>query len=565
MESVFPKTDINVGPSKVNEMLSLFQKQTALLHDQTRVLAGLWQHQQLPVPTDTPIYAQPIPSDISTSDWTVRDHSNGGSHVAETVFASIEKIGGTPRWQLTENSHLVNDLGFDSLMTTTLFAELQKKLGSNAETVKTLRDDFVAGVTVRDILHALEGDRQVIRISVDSEIEREVPFASEHGRLKEALAQIPGSNPFFRIHESFAADTTNIGGRRYINFSAYNYLGLCGDPRVNAAAKEAIDKYGTSVSASRAISGERPFHGELEAEIADFLGTEDALVLLAGHATNETTIGHLMGDGDLILHDSLSHNSIIQGALLSGAARRQFPHNDWEALDRILSKLRSSYRRALIVIEGVYSMDGDIPDLPRFVEVKQRHGAMLMVDEAHSMGTIGQCGRGVSEYFGLDACSADIWMGTLSKAFASCGGYIAGRREIVEYLKYTVPGFLFSVGMSPANACAALAAIRILKQEPERVGRLSTNARLFLADAKEAGLNTGLSKNSPVIPVIVGDSSRALALSEMLFQNGYNIQPVVYPAVEEGQARLRFFMTSAHTAQQIHQAVAAVSECLATL
>jgi 7-keto-8-aminopelargonate synthetase-like enzyme len=299
---------------------------------------------------------------------------------------------------------------------------------------------------------------------------------------------------------------------------------------------------------------------QLERAIADFIGTEASIVFVGGHSTNETVIGHLFGPGDLILHDSLSHNSIMQGALLSGARRRPFPHNDWRTCGKILDEIRHEYRRVLIVVEGVYSMDGDYPDLPQFVQLKQKHKTYLMVDEAHSIGTMGLHGRGMSEHFGVNPREVDLWMGTLSKSFGSCGGYIASSHEIIEYLKYTAPGFVYSVGLSPANAAAALAAIELLQEEPERVARLAENSRLFLRLAKDAGLNTGTSNNTAVVPVITGNSEHALRLSHQLFLRGINVQPILYPAVEERAARLRFFITSTHTADQIRQTVRAVAE-----
>ena len=340
---------------------------------------------------------------------------------------------------------------------------------------------------------------------------------------------------------------------------------MSGDPAVIHAVQDAVAKFGTSVSASRVVSGQKTIHVELERAIADFIGTEDSIVFVGGHSTNETTIGHLFGAGDMILHDSLSHNSILQGAMLSGARRRPFPHNDWKACDEILTELRHEYHQVLIVVEGVYSMDGDYPDLPRFVDVKKRHKAYLMVDEAHSIGTMGLHGRGMSEHFQIEPRDVDLWMGTLSKSFGSCGGYIAGSKELVEYLKYTAPGFVYSVGLSPPNAAAALASLRLLQEEPERVAQLATNSRLFLQLAQEANLNTGTSNNTPVVPVITGNSENALRLSHALFEQGINVQPILYPAVEESAARLRFFITSTHTEAQIRQTVAAVAEALAEI
>ena len=372
-------------------------------------------------------------------------------------------------------------------------------------------------------------------------------------------------NPFFIPQERVNNNTTLIAGRELLNFATYNYLGMCGDPAVSLAAKEAIDLYGTSVSASRLLSGEKPLHGELEKEIADFIGAEDSIVYVGGHATNVSTISHLFGQNDLILHDALSHNSIFHGSLLSGATVIAFPHNDWESLDRILSDRRYRYQRVLIAIEGVYSTDGDIPDLPKFIEVSKDHKAFLMVDEAHSMGILGTTGRGIAEHFGIDPADVDLWMGTLSKSFASCGGYIAGCKALIEYLKYAAPGFVYSVGISPPDAASALAALRVLKAEPERVARLRERSELFLQLAGDRHLNTGPSKDSPVVPIIVGESMKSVQLSHNLFQRGINVPFMFYPSVPQNAARLRFFITCNHTEEQINLAVETVAEELSKL
>jgi 8-amino-7-oxononanoate synthase len=373
-------------------------------------------------------------------------------------------------------------------------------------------------------------------------------------------------NPYFRVHEGAEANGVIIEGREPITFSRYNYLGMSGDPVVSQAAKDAIDRYGTSVSASRLVAGERPLHRQIEQAIADLIGTEDSLVFVSGHATNVTTIGHLFGKPDLIVYDALIHNSVLQGCQLSQATYLPFPHNNWQALDMILRETRPRFRRTLIVIEGVYSMDGDIPELPEFIKIKQRHGAFLMVDEAHSIGVLGKSGRGIVEHFGINPTEVELWMGTLSKSFASCGGYIAGSRALIEYLKYTAPGFVYSVGMSPPNTAAALAAIHLLRQEPQRVTRLHELSGLFLRLARERGLNTGdVSRDSPVIPLIVGNSLKALSLSQALYRQGINVLPMVYPAVPDNSARLRFFVNCTHTPEQIHFTLDVVAQELAAI
>ncbi len=369
-------------------------------------------------------------------------------------------------------------------------------------------------------------------------------------------------NPFFRVHDSVAAATTRIDGREFLNFSSYNYLGLSGHPRVNKAAQEAINRYGTSPSASRLVAGERPVQRLLESELAAFYGVEDAVVFVSGHATNVSTIAALFGPKDLVVHDALIHNSVLEGIKLSGAHRRSFTHNDPQALDALLGQIRGQFERVLIVIEGLYSMDGDIPDLPQFIDIKTRHKAFLMVDEAHALGVLGATGRGIAEHADTDPRAVDIWMGTLSKTLASCGGYIAGSHALVELLKYTAPGFVYSVGISPALAAAALEALHILQEEPQRVQRLQANGRAFLDMARQRGIVTGLSQGSAITPAIIGSSLKATKLSNALFVRGINVQPIIYPAVEEGAARLRFFLSALHTPEQLEAAVHALASLL---
>lgn len=378
--------------------------------------------------------------------------------------------------------------------------------------------------------------------------------------LNEGAAKLGVENPYFRAHDAVAGATTVIDGRSFVNYSSYNYLGLAGHSEVNAAAKAAIDRYGTSASASRLVSGERPIHRELEVELADLHGVEDCVVFVSGHATNVSTIGQLFGAKDLVVHDALVHNSILMGIQLAGARRIPFAHNDWEALDRLLAQCRLQYERVLIVVEGIYSMDGDFPDLPRFVEVKRRHRAFLMVDEAHSLGVMGAGGLGIQEHFGLEGSDVDIWMGTLSKALAGCGGYVAGERALVEHLKCAAPGFVYSVGMSPPLAAAALAALRILRNEPQRAQRLRERGRRFLELARACGIDTGLSAGLSVIPAITHSSLKAARLAAALYRRGINVQPIVYPAVPERSARLRFFVSSEHSEAQIRSTVERLAE-----
>jgi len=384
------------------------------------------------------------------------------------------------------------------------------------------------------------------------------PGYQRYKLISEGAKKIGVANPFFQEIQGISSSDAVVEGRKLVNFSGYNYLGLTGHPAVNAAAIAAIEKFGTSVSASRIVSGERSLHRELEHALAEIHGAEDSVAMVSGHATTVTTLGYLFGSRDLILHDALIHNCAVEGAKLSGAKRLSFPHNDWQALDQILKRCRRDHERVCVVVEGLYSMDGDFPELPKFIEVKKRHGAVLMVDEAHSLGTMGARGFGIGEHFSIDRNEVDIWMGTLSKSLASCGGYIAGTRALVENLKFSAPGFVYSVGMSPPLAAAALAAIQILLDEPKRVSRLGRISRIFLEKAKSLGLDTGLAVGNAIVPAITGSSLKAARLSHALRARGINVQPILYPAVNEKSARLRFFLNSDHTPEEIDLTMASV-------
>lgn len=491
------------------------------------------------------------------------------AEVVSAVIQHVRAIAQERAGHVDADTNIVLDLGLDSLERLQIAHSIEQTYGGRFPE-EILQDIETVGEVAEAIEEHLEPDPTRIALLTpnngpaepmpnDSEVaEASYNFSQfpEYLRLKQTMGQLMMTgvpNPYFSVHEGTVRDTTMIDGRELVSFASYNYLGMAGDPDVNAAAQQAIEQYGTSVSASRLVSGEKPVHRELERAIARMVGVDDAITMVGGHATNETTIGHLVGPGDLILHDALSHNSIVQGAILSGARRRPFAHNDFEELDAALSEVRRQYRRVLVIVEGVYSMDGDYCDLPQAIEVCRRHKVLLMVDEAHSIGTMGETGRGVAEFFGCNPRDVDIWMGTLSKSFGSCGGYIAGSQALVELLRYTAPGFVFSVGLPPSAAAAALKSIELLEQQPERVQRLQHNSELFLDLLKRAGVDTGPSSGTPVIPVITGNSLVALRLSRRMFLDGINVQPILYPAVEESAARLRFFLTSVHTEEQLRR------------
>ena len=497
--------------------------------------------------------------------------------VAELVLDHVRAVAKERAKQLQLDSSIAVDLGLDSLERLQIAHALEETFGGRfpeevLSEIETVREICIA---IQKYMGTEPQHRRTLDVGESEVKTREIPRSDyqfgempEYKQLQQAMNVLKTTglpNPYFTVHQSLTRDMTIIGGKPMISFASYNYLGMSGDPVVSQAAQRAIEEYGTSVSASRLVSGEKPVHGELERELASFVGTDSAVTFVGGHSTNETTIGHLCGPGDLILHDSLAHNSIIQGAMLSGARRRPFPHNDWQSLDELLREVRNDYRRVLIAIEGVYSMDGDYPNLPEFIDVKQRHHAFLMVDEAHSIGTMGTHGRGIAEHFEADPRDVDIWMGTLSKSFGSCGGYIAGCRELTEYLKYTAPGFVYSVGMPPSAAAAALASLRLMQEEPDRVAQLQRNSRQFLQRARQEGLNTGFSNETPVIPVITGSSVTALQLSSQLFEQGINVQPILYPAVEEKAARLRFFITATHTPGQIEETIQSAAKAMSEI
>jgi 8-amino-7-oxononanoate synthase len=532
------------------------------------------------------------------------------SQISIQIRAQIAKVLGFSAPELVDLQQDFADLGMNSLMATELVNAIQSMLGysiSSSALLNCLNGAAVIDYLTLEVLpkalangslstvgtnghfsatgespkngavpllngknnHQLEVKNTAQNQNIPPEF-YQFEHSPEYLNLRRYLDQVNQSgNPFFRVYQGIAKDVIQsdipTGDRELIhqalihqaliNYSSYNYLGMSGDPVVSEAAKAAIDRYGTSVSASRVVSGERPIHQDLERAIAHWIGVEDCIVYVGGHTTNETTIGHLLGKNDLIVYDAFSHNSIRQGCALSTATLIEFAHNNWQQLDQILAQNRHQYEKVLIAIEGIYSADGDIAPLPQIIEIKKRYKTFLMVDEAHSIGVLGKQGRGISEYFSVSPQDVDLWMGTLSKSFASCGGYIAGCKALVEYLKYTAPGFVFSVGISPPNAAAALAALQLLQAEPDRVSRLHDRAQLFLSLAQQRGLNTGASHNSPIIPVIVGESDQAIQLSQQLFRRGINVQPMIYPSVPHNAARLRFFVSSMHTEAQIRSTV----------
>ena len=459
-------------------------------------------------------------------------------------------------------AHFVNDLGGDSLQMLSVMLKIEEAYGV------LLTEDEIAGCTcARDVA-------RVIRARLHGDLPAQTPAPEagkvkritriedtpEYAALQERFRAIHGENPYFVCHESPLMDTSVMDGHEVLNFGSYNYAGMSGRPETVNAAIEATRKYGTSASGSRLLGGEKKLHEQLEAAIAEWKHTEDALVLVSGHATNVTFVGNFCGKGDLIVYDALAHNSIHEGCRMSDAVSKAFPHNDVAALESILRAQRDKFAKVLIVCEGAYSMDGDVAPVPEYVRLKKQYGCFLMVDEAHSAGVLGATGAGVDEFFGLAGDDIDIKMGTLSKGLGTCGGYLAGKKALIEYLRYTLPGFVFSGGMAPPLAGAALEAVRLLRSDPTIMQRLQRNIKLFVSEAHKRGLDTCLAGDSAIIPILIGNDSDAFELSVALGHKGVFVPPAVYPAVPRNSARLRFCVISEHKPEQIIQALDTLME-----
>ena len=461
---------------------------------------------------------------------------------------------------IADDAHFIDALGGDSLqvLAASLKAEEQFSVIIPVE-------EYGRCTTVNDMSALIFGklngvgayenqsqpDEEIVPIT---RFEDTPEFITFQKRIQSLMAE-GADNPYFVCHESPLRDKSLMAGHEVLNFGSYNYTGMSGRPEVMEAAKAAIDKYGTSASGSRLLAGEKKLHQELEKELADWKHAEDCLVLVGGHSTNVTVVGNFCGKNDLIVYDALAHNSIEQGCRLSRATSKPFPHNDPEALESILRTQRNRYAKVLIIIEGAYSMDGDIANVPAFVALKKKYGCFLMVDEAHSACVIGETGGGVDEFFGLDPLDIDIKMGTLSKGLGACGGYLAGPRSIIEYFRYNLPGFVFSVGISPPLAAATLESVRQLRHNPQIMADMRRNIDCFASEAKKRHLDICLAGHTAVIPVLIGKDEDAFLLSNKLRERGVFVPPAVYPAVPKNKARLRFCVISEHKPEQIVEAL----------
>ena len=358
-------------------------------------------------------------------------------------------------------------------------------------------------------------------------------------------------NSFVPYAPSTSRPFVRLGDRELLMMSGYSYLGLNGDPRVITAAKEAAETYGTGAHGVRALAGTMPIHRELEQQIAAWGNRENALVFTSGYAVNMGVIGALTGEGDTILLDKYAHASLVDGAKLSGANTVRFRHNDPVHLDARLSSTPAGGIR-LVIVDSVYSMAGDIAPLPELREVCDQHGALLMVDEAHALGVIGETGKGIEEHFG-NSVRADIKVGTLSKGIPSVGGWVMGSEELVYHLRYAARPFLFSAALPAAQVGAALESLRILESEPWRVKHIQTESTRFRTIMTESGLRTGDSETA-VVPLIIGSDAEAYAFATLCRDLGVVGLPVVTPAVPTNLARLRIAITAMHTQDDINAA-----------
>ncbi len=471
---------------------------------------------------------------------------------AEAMNITIDKIG--------DREHFIMELGGDSLTVFSIFSALEEKYNITImdEEMLKLENCYEAARFVYCRVKGIEcgfntevkAESGTHRITDFSQSEE---YISMKQRMKETFTD--GINPYFIPHDSLIRDTSVIGGKEVINLGSYNYLGMSGNPETVQAAKDAIDKYGTSASGSRTLAGEKTLYIRLEQAIADWKHTDAAIVGTGGWATNLAFVSCFARRGDFIVYDKLSHNSLIEGVRLSEADSKAFEHNNLTQLEDILRRAEGRYNKVLIIVEGVYSMDGDIAPIPEFVKLKKKYNCFLMVDEAHSGGVLGDHAGGVDDYFHLDPKDIDIKYGTMSKALGTCGGYIAGDASLIEYLRYCMNGFVFTAGIAPPLAAACMKAIEIIQRDNTEVTKLHKNIAYFIRRAKEEGMNTCLAAESGIVPVMIGSDAQAARISAKLLEKGVFVPPAMYPAVPMGESRLRFTISSTHNEQQLEKAV----------
>ena len=355
------------------------------------------------------------------------------------------------------------------------------------------------------------------------------------------------------VLESPSEARSIINGKKVINLSSNNYLGLANHPRLKKAAVEAVEKWGVGAGAVRTIIGNMSIHEELEKRLAEFKHVEAVLTFQSGFTANAGVIAAVVDKGDVIISDELNHASIIDGCRLSRADVIRYKHSDLEDLERVINEVKDNYNTKLIITDGVFSMDGDIAKLPEIVELAEKYGCLTYVDDAHASGVLGKSGRGSADHFGLHG-RVDIQIGTLSKAIGVVGGYVAGRKNLIEWLNHRGRPFLFSTAVPPSAAAACLEAINILSESTELTDKLWENSRYMKKALNDLGFNTGKSE-TPITPVIAGEDKLAIELSKRLFEEGVFAQSIVFPTVPRGGARVRIMVTAAHTKEDLDEAI----------
>ena len=390
------------------------------------------------------------------------------------------------------------------------------------------------------------------------------------GNLKEKLSKYDapqkiiqaGIYPYFRAIESDQDTVVSMNGKKVLMFGSNSYLGLTNHPLIKEAAKEAIDKYGTGCAGSRFLNGTLDIHIELEEKLAKFVGKDEALCYSTGFQVNLGVVSVLAGRSDYILLDELDHASLIEGSRLSFSKVLKFAHNDMDSLEK---KLMTCERDAikLVVVDGIFSMEGDIVKLPEVVELAEKYNASVMVDDAHSLGVIGKNGSGTASHFGLTD-KVDLTMGTFSKSFASLGGFIAADKEVINFIKHNSRSLIFSASMTPASVATVLAALKIMENEPERIKNLWEITNYALEGFKSMGFDTGKSE-SPIIPLFIGDDVKALTLTRMLLEDGIVINPVVSPAVPKEDSLIRYSLMATHTKEQVDISIEKITKAAKSL
>ena len=398
----------------------------------------------------------------------------------------------------------------------------------------------------------------------------------EKARTHDRLEQLEAAReadllPYFRLIESEAGPLMEVEGSEKVMLGSNNYLGLTGDERVKQAARDALERYGTGLTGSRFLNGTTPLHTELERELADWMGTEDVIVFTTGHQANVGCLGTILGPSDTVICDSADHASILDGVKISGAKLRPFRHNQMPKLERMLERAADDGGGVLVVVDGVFSMEGDVCDLPQIVALCERYGARLMVDEAHAVGVLGARGAGSAELFGLED-RVDLRMGTFSKSLASCGGFIAGSAEVIDFLRISSRPFIFTASAVPAAVGAALGALRVIRSDgPALMAKLLDNAAylrqgfrdLWLQVVEPGTLPDGTEANTPVVPVRVGEDWQAVLLWKALFDAGVYTNVALHPAVPPGAALLRTSLMATHEREHLDRALEVFEQTLA--